>query len=104
MARPRVGRRKSSSSRIVVVFPAPFARGNALKNVLLGSANAVAALAYALFGPVHWIAVLPLGIGFFAGGRLGPVIVRRTPPDALRVVIAVLGLGLDVNLGWHAYR
>ncbi|GAA3296865.1 sulfite exporter TauE/SafE family protein [Dactylosporangium vinaceum] len=82
----------------------PFARGNAMKNVLLGSANAVAAVAYAVFGPVHWLAVVPLGIGGFIGGRIGPAIVRRSPPEALRVLIAVLGLGLAVALGWRTYR
>jgi len=81
-----------------------FARGNATKNVLLGAANAVAAVAFAMFGPVRWLVVLPLGIGCFVGGRLGPVIVRRTAPMALRVVIAALGVGLAVDLGWQAYR
>ncbi len=54
-------------------------RANALKNLLLGIANGVAAIAFALFGPVRWAAVLPLAVGFFLGGRLGPVVVRRTP-------------------------
>ncbi|HTJ34293.1 MAG TPA: sulfite exporter TauE/SafE family protein [Dactylosporangium sp.] len=81
-----------------------FARGNAMKNTLLGAANAVAALAYALFGPVDWIAVVPLGIGFLVGGRIGPAVVRRTRPEVLRVIIALMGLGLAANLAWHAYR
>jgi uncharacterized membrane protein YfcA len=78
-------------------------RANALKNVVLGLANAVAAVAFVLFGPVHWSAVVPLGIGLFVGGRLGPVVVRRAPPAGLRVAIAVAGLGLAVKLGLDAY-
>ncbi len=80
----------------------PLPRSNALKNLLLGVANAVAALAFVFFGPVHWGAVVPLALGFLVGGRLGPVIVRRTPAAPLRVLIACAGLGLAVHLGLDA--
>jgi len=79
-------------------------RANAAKNVVLGVANGVAAVAFALFGPVRWSAVVPFGIGLFIGGRLGPVIVRRAPATGLRVIIALAGLGLAVKLGLDAYR
>jgi uncharacterized membrane protein YfcA len=79
------------------------ARSNALKNLLLGLANAVAAVAFALFGPVRWSAVVPLGAGFLVGGRLGPLIVRRAPAGPLRAVIACAGLALAVHLGLDAY-
>ena len=81
-----------------------FARGNAMKNLLLGAANAVAALAYAAFGPVDWLAVVPLGVGCFIGGRIGPAIVRRAPQKVVRVIVALMGLGLAANLAWQAYR
>jgi uncharacterized membrane protein YfcA len=78
-------------------------RSNAMKNLTLGLANAVAAVAFALFGPVHWLAVLPLAAGFLIGGRTGPVIVRHAPTGPLRAVIALAGLGLAVHLGLDAY-
>jgi len=78
-------------------------RANAVKNVVLGLANAVAAVAFVAFGPVRWSAALPLGLGLFVGGRLGPAIVRRAPADGLRIAIAVAGLGLAVKLGIGAY-
>jgi hypothetical protein len=78
-------------------------RGNALKNVVLGIANAVAALGYAFFADVAWLAALPLAIGFFLGGRLGPRVVRRVPQTLLRRLIAVAGLGLAVRLGIDAF-
>jgi uncharacterized protein len=80
------------------------ARSNALKNLLLGLANGVAALAFAFFGPVHWIDVLPMGLGLLVGGRLGPIMVRRSPAGPLRVAIACAGMGLAVYLVIHAYR
>ena len=78
-------------------------RANAIKNVVLGVANAVAGVAFALFGPVRWSAVVPLGAGLFIGGRLGPVMVRRLPADGLRAAIALAGLGLALKLGLDAY-
>jgi uncharacterized protein len=74
------------------------ARNNALKNMLTGAANSVAALGFAVFGPVDWWAALALGLGCVVGGRIGPVIVRRLDPRVLRWVIAVAGFGLAVRL------
>ena len=73
-------------------------RANALKNVVLGSANAVAAVGFAVFGPVHWLIAVPLALGFLAGGWLGPRVARRLPAGPLRVAIALAGLGLAVRL------
>ena len=78
-------------------------RGNALKNVVLLLANSVAALAYALLTDVAWLAALPLALGFFVGGRLGPRVVRRVPQTLLRRLIAVAGIGLAVHLGIDAF-
>lgn len=76
----------------------PLPRCNAVKNVVLGLANGVAAVAFVLFGDVRWSVVPPLGLGLLIGGRLGPIVVRRSNPDVVRVVIAVAGLGLAVKL------
>jgi uncharacterized membrane protein YfcA len=80
-----------------------FPRGNALRNVVLGVANGVAAVAFIVLTDVAWSAALPLAIGLFTGGRLGPRVVRRAPQTLLRRVIAVLGLGLAIHLGIQAY-
>ncbi len=79
------------------------ARSNALKNVVLGIANAVAALAFVMLGDVHWDAVAPLAVGLFAGGRLGPIVVRHANAGVLRAVIGLAGLALAVKLGGDAY-
>ena len=81
----------------------PLARSNAMKNLLLGLANAVAAVAFVAFGPVRWSAAIPLAAGFLVGGRLGPILVRRAPAGPLRAVVACAGLGLAVHLALDAY-
>jgi uncharacterized membrane protein YfcA len=74
------------------------ARANALKNVILGIADVVAAIGFAAFGPVQWSAALPLALGLFAGSRVGPTVTRRLPANVLRVVVALAGLGLALRL------
>ncbi|WP_432511271.1 sulfite exporter TauE/SafE family protein [Kineococcus sp. SYSU DK001] len=81
-----------------VLHAQPLARNNALKNMLTGAANTVAAVGFAAFGPVDWWAALALGAGCVAGGRVGPPIVRRVDPRVLRVVVAVAGFALAVRL------
>ena len=71
---------------------------NAVKNLLLGVANAVAAVGFVFFADVRWAAAIPLGIGCVVGGRIGPAIVRRVPPNLMRTVIAVAGFALAVKL------
>jgi uncharacterized protein len=78
-------------------------RGNAMKNVVLGVANSIAAVGFVVFASIAWSAALPLAIGLFIGGLIGPRVVRRVPQTALRRVIAVAGLGLAVRLGIQAF-
>ena len=77
------------------------ARANALKNMLVGAASVVSALIFIVAGPVEWTAVIPLGIGMFAGSTLGPRVARRLPANILRALVAILGLALAVKL-WIA--
>jgi uncharacterized membrane protein YfcA len=80
------------------------ARSNAVKNVVLAAANGIAAIVFAVWGPVHWLDAVPLAAGFLLGGRLGPSVARAVPGRWLRVGIALAGLGLAVDLGVAAYR
>ncbi len=73
---------------------ATLAHANAAKNVILGVANSVAAVAFIVVAPVYWPAVIPLGAGCLIGSRLGPVIVRRAPATPLRFLIGAAGVAL----------
>lgn len=79
------------------------ARVSAARTAVLFLANGIAALSFALFGPVHWAAAISMGVGTVVGGRLGPIVLRRSPDGLLRVLICLAGVGLAVHLGLDAY-
>ena len=66
-------------------------RLNAVKNVLAGLVNAVAAVVFVLASDVAWGAAAMIAIGSTAGGQLGGLYGRRLPPVALRGIIVVVG-------------
>ena len=73
-------------------------RQNALKNVLTGLVNLVAALVFVLTAEVDWAAAGLVTVGSVLGGLLGAKIGRRLPPAVLRGVIVVVGLAAIVKL------
>ena len=89
---------------LIAMVAEPLARVNAVKNMLGAIGNAVAAVAFAVFGHVDWAAVVPLAAGFLVGGWTGPALVRRIPGQVLRIGVAVCGLVVAVKLGISAYR
>jgi uncharacterized membrane protein YfcA len=62
--------------------------------VMIGVANAVAMLAFALAAPVMWNAAAALALGSLAGGVLGARSVRRVAARPLRIGIGVVGLAV----------
>jgi uncharacterized membrane protein YfcA len=76
---------------------------SAVRTGLLFGANGVAALYFMVFADVAWGAALPVALGLLIGGRAGPVLLRRAPQRPLRVLIAVVGLGLAAYLALDAY-
>lgn len=89
---------------LLAMTPDSLVRISALKNVLLGLANAIAALGFVLIGPVSWSCAVPMTIGLLLGSRAGPAVARRLPADLLRIGIALAGLALAVKLGWDAFQ
>ena len=76
---------------------------NAMKIVLVGCANLLAAVAYAFLAPVRWSYVAVLMGSSLVGGRVGAHYARRIPPDPLRISIAVFGLIVAAVLAVRAF-
>jgi uncharacterized membrane protein YfcA len=72
-------------------------RINALKGVLSLIINVVAAIYFAFFGPVSWLAVLVMVPMSAAGGFIGVALARRLRPAVLRGVVVVLGVAFALH-------
>ena len=76
---------------------------NAVKNVSALSANVVAMIIYAIKSHVYWIMVIPLGIGLFIGGYIGPKIVRHVSEKTLKMIVGIAALCLSIYMFIQAY-
>jgi uncharacterized protein len=73
-------------------------RLNALKGLLSLIVGVVAAVAFALFGPVAWGAAALVAAGSLLGGRGGAGLARRLSPTVLRWAIIVYGVAAAIVL------
>ena len=81
-----------------IAIPDDLQRLNALKNVLAGLVNGVAAVIFIFFASVAWLPAVLLAVGSAAGGQLGAKIGRRLSPAVLRGLIVVVGIAAIVQL------
>jgi uncharacterized membrane protein YfcA len=73
-------------------------RINALKVVLAGLVNLVAAIVFAFAAHVAWLPALLIAVGSVMGAVLGARYGRRLPPAALRAIIVAVGVFAIVRL------
>lgn len=73
-------------------------RVNALKVVLAGLVNFVAAVIFIVAAHIAWGAAALIAVGSTIGGQLGARVGRRLPAPALRAMIVVVGLAAIAKL------
>lgn len=73
-------------------------RLNALNRLLIMLVNVIAAVLFAVLGPVSWPAIAVLAPSTMVGGRVGVSFVRKLGPTALRVVVLLIGLAASAYL------
>jgi hypothetical protein len=71
---------------------------NAVKNILAGLANLVAALVFVAVAEIAWGPALLIALGATVGGVVGARVGRRLPPWGLRLVIVAVGVFAIVRL------
>jgi uncharacterized protein len=81
-----------------IAIPDDLQRLNALKNVLAGIVNGVAAVVFVFAASVAWLPALLLAVSSAAGGQLGARIGRSLSAPVLRGVIVVVGVAAIVQL------
>ncbi len=73
-------------------------RLNALKNVLAGLVNAVAAVVFMITAHIDYAAAGLIAAGAFIGGFIGSRFGRRLHPPVLRAIIVVVGIAAIIKL------
>ena len=73
-------------------------RNNAVKNILAGTANLVAAVVFVIVARPDWRGVALIAAGSTVGGVIGARVGRRLPPAVLRGLIVVVGVVAIVQL------
>lgn len=81
-----------------VAFTDTVQRINAVKNVMAGLVNGVAALVFVAATHIDWGAAGLIACGAILGGQLGARIGRKLPPLGLRLLIICVGLVALVKL------
>jgi len=73
-------------------------RLNALNRLLIMVVNLVAAVLFAVLGPVSWPAIAVLVPSTVVGGRAGVAVVRRLGSRTLRATVLLIGMAASVYL------
>ncbi|HEY9410676.1 MAG TPA: sulfite exporter TauE/SafE family protein [Jiangellaceae bacterium] len=81
-----------------LIHPTRLQRANALKVFLSLLINAVAVVAFALFGPVEWSTALVLAVFSLVGGYLGARVAQRMSDRVLRIGVLAVGVASAVWL------
>jgi len=81
-----------------VAFTDTMQRINAVKNVMAGLVNGVAALVFIVATHIDWGAAGLIACGAILGGQVGARIGRKLPPWGLRVLIICVGVVALVKL------
>ena len=81
-----------------LALPDDLHRVNALKNVLAGIVNGVAALVFIAAAHVAWGPAALIAAGSVVGAQLAARYGRRLSPRALRAVIVAVGIAAIVQL------
>ena len=81
-----------------IAFTDSLQRINAVKNVLAGLVNGVAAIVFIALTHIDWGVAGLIAAGSIIGGQVGARIGRRLPPWGLRLLIVCVGVAALVKL------
>lgn len=76
---------------------------NSMRNFASFCNNIVAAIMFICTIPIAWEVIIPLLLGLFTGGYIGPIIVRYIPSNVIKLAVGVFAVILAFVLGYQAY-
>lgn len=81
-----------------LLIPERLQRLNGAKNLMVGTANGIAALLFVIFAHVAFAAAGLIAVGSIAGAQLGSTYGRRIPDEVLRWVVVSVGIVVAIVL------
>lgn len=76
---------------------------NSMRNFASFTNNVVSAIMFVIMLPIDWAVIIPLLIGLFTGGYIGPIIVRYIPSTVIKTAVGIFAIVLSLVLGYQAY-
>ena len=76
---------------------------NSMRNFASFMNNIVAATMFIFTIPIDWAVIIPLLLGLFTGGYIGPIIVRYIPSKVIKTAVGIFAVVLAIILGYQAY-
>lgn len=76
---------------------------NAIRNFSSFCSNVVPATMFIIMLKIQWNLIIPLLLGLFIGGYIGPVIARYIPGKLIKTSVGIIALILAGILAWQAY-
>jgi uncharacterized membrane protein YfcA len=86
-----------------LTMSAPLPQVNVLKGLLQLVVATVSLLAFALFGPVHWVAAVIVAPLSLIGGVIGGRLARSLSEPVLRAAVVVFGVSVGIWLAVRAF-
>lgn len=81
-----------------LLIPERLQRLNGAKNLMVGTANGIAALLFVIFADVAYAPAGLIAVGSIAGAQLGSTYGRRIPDEVLRWVVVSVGTAVAIVL------
>lgn len=69
---------------------------NGVKTILAGALNAIASIVFVAAHQVDWPPALVMTLAAICGGYVGPIVARRVPASAIRVLVIVVGAAMTI--------
>ncbi|WP_119326748.1 sulfite exporter TauE/SafE family protein [Companilactobacillus musae] len=76
---------------------------NAIRNFSSFINNICSAVMFIFLLQIQWSVMVPLILGLFVGGYVGPIIVRYIPSKVIKNIIGIIAIFLALLLGYQAY-
>ncbi|MTV82843.1 sulfite exporter TauE/SafE family protein [Secundilactobacillus folii] len=76
---------------------------NAMRNFSSFINNIISSVIFIIRIPIAWKVIIPLLLGLFVGGYIGPAIVRIIPAKYIRKAVGIFAIVLAIVLGWKSY-